>query len=34
MIEQRGSMQNANAKELVKRAAIFEKAFDVCRGQS
>jgi hypothetical protein len=29
MIEQRGFMQNANAKELVKRAAMFEKAFDV-----
>jgi hypothetical protein len=22
-------MQNVNAKELVKRAAMFEKAFDV-----
>jgi hypothetical protein len=29
MIEQRGFMQNANEKELVKRAAMFEKAFDV-----
>jgi hypothetical protein len=29
MIEQRGFMQNANAKELVKREAMFEKAFDV-----
>jgi hypothetical protein len=29
MIEQRGFMQNANAKELVKMAAMFEKAFDV-----
>jgi hypothetical protein len=24
-----GFMQNANAKELVKRVAMFEKAFDV-----
>jgi hypothetical protein len=29
MIEQRGFMQNANAMELVKRVAIFAKAFDV-----
>jgi hypothetical protein len=29
MIEQRGFMQNVNAKELVKRAAMFEKAFDI-----
>jgi hypothetical protein len=29
MIEQRGFMKNANAKELVKRVAMFEKAFDV-----
>jgi hypothetical protein len=29
MIEQRRFMQNVNAKELVKRAAMFEKAFDV-----
>jgi hypothetical protein len=25
----KGLMQNANANELVKRAAVFEKAFDV-----
>jgi hypothetical protein len=25
----KGLMQNANAKELVKSAAMFEKAFDV-----
>jgi hypothetical protein len=30
MIEQRGFMQNANAKDLVKKgSAMFAKAFDV-----
>jgi hypothetical protein len=30
MIEQRWLMQNANANELVKREAMFEKGF-LCR---